>query len=71
MNENSYDVTVIIPVYNTEEFVEESILSVLSEKELNVELLLIDDGSTDDSAKIIDELARKDDRIIRTMPISA
>ena len=54
MNENSYDVTVIIPVYNTEEFVEESILSVLSEKELNVELLLIDDGSTDDSAKIID-----------------
>lgn len=54
MNENSYDVTVIIPVYNTEEFVEESILSVLSEKELNVELLLIDDGSTDGSAKIID-----------------
>lgn len=57
MNENSYDVTVIIPVYNTEEFVEESILSVLSEKELNVELLLIDDGSTDGSAKIIDYYA--------------
>lgn len=57
MNENSYDVTVIIPVYNTEEFVEESILSVLSEKELNVELLLIDDGSTDDSGKIIDRYA--------------
>lgn len=57
MNENSYDVTVIIPVYNTEAFVEESILSVLSEKELNVELLLIDDGSTDGSAKIVDRYA--------------
>lgn len=57
MCENSYDVTVIVPVYNTEEFVEESILSVLNEKELNVELLLIDDGSTDDSGKIIDRYA--------------
>ena len=37
----------------------------------NIEIILVDDGSDDDSAKIIDELARKDDRIIRTMPISA
>lgn len=64
-------VNVIIPVYNVEKFIFKTVESVMNQDYKNIEIILVDDGSPDDSAKIIDELARKDDRIIRTMPISA
>lgn len=64
-------VSVIIPVYNVEKFIFKTVESVMNQDYKNIEIILVDDGSLDDSAKIIDELARKDDRIIRTMPISA
>ena len=64
-------VSVIIPVYNVEKFIFKTVESVMNHDYKNIEIILVDDGSPDDSAKIIDELARKDDRIIRTMPISA
>lgn len=64
-------VSVIIPVYNVEKFIFQTVESVMNQDYKNIEIILVDDGSPDDSAKIIDELARKDDRIIRTMPISA
>ena len=64
-------VSVIIPVYNVEKFIFKTVESVMNQDYKNIEINLVDDGSPDDSAKIIDELARKDDRIIRTMPISA
>ena len=64
-------VSVIIPVYNVEKFIFKTVESVMNQDYKNIEIILVDDGSPDDSAKIIDELARKDDRIIRTMPISA
>ena len=64
-------VSVIIPVYNVEKFIFKTVVSVMNLDYKNIEIILVDDGSPDDSAKIIDELARKDDRIIRTMPISA
>ena len=64
-------VRVIIPVYNVEKFIFKTVESVMNQDYKNIEIILVDDGSPDDSAKIIDELARKDDRIIRTMPISA
>ena len=64
-------VSVIIPVYNVEKFILKTVESVMNQDYKNIEIILVDDGSPDDSAKIIDELARKDDRIIRTMPISA
>lgn len=63
--------SVIIPVYNVEKFIFKTVESVMNQDYKNIEIILVDDGSPDDSAKIIDELARKDDRIIRTMPISA
>jgi glycosyltransferase involved in cell wall biosynthesis len=46
-------VSVIIPVYNCERYVEEAICSVLNQTYKPLELILVDDGSTDDSAKII------------------
>ena len=64
-------VSVIIPVYNVEKFIFKTVESVMNQDYKNIEIILVDDGSPDDSAKIIDELARKYDRIIRTMPISA
>ena len=64
-------VSVIIPVYNVEKFIFKTVESVMNQDYKNIEIILVDDGSPDDSAKIIDELARKDDRIIRTMPVSA
>ena len=64
-------VSVIIPVYNVEKFIFKTVESVMNQDYKNIEIILVDDGSPDDSAKIIDELARKDDRIIRTMPILA
>ena len=64
-------VSVIIPVYNVEKFIFKTVESVMNQDYKNIEIILVDDGSPDDSAQIIDELARKDDRIIRTMPISA
>ena len=64
-------VSVIIPVYNVEKFIFKTVESVMNQDYKNIEIILVDVGSPDDSAKIIDELARKDDRIIRTMPISA
>ncbi|MDB4655567.1 glycosyltransferase [Flavobacteriales bacterium] len=54
-------VTVLMPVYNAEEFVETAIQSILEQTYKNFELLIMDDGSTDDSAAII--LAIDDSRI--------
>ena len=56
-------VSVIIPVYNVEEFIFRTVESVMNQDYKNIEIILVDDGSPDNSAKIIDELAKKDDRI--------
>ncbi len=57
-------ISVIMPVYNVEEILlRKSIESILTQDRRNLELLLIDDGSTDDSGTICDEYAEKDARI--------
>lgn len=48
-------VSIITPVYNSEEYLEETILSVINQTYKNWELLLIDDYSTDNSYKIIEK----------------
>jgi glycosyltransferase involved in cell wall biosynthesis len=54
---------VIVPVYNTGKYLSFCIDSILQQTYTNFELLLIDDGSADNSAKICDEYAQKDNRI--------
>lgn len=55
--------SIIVPVYNTEKYLHRCINSILNQTFTNFELLLIDDGSTDNSGVICDEYARKDSRI--------
>ena len=56
-------VSVIVPIYNVERYIEKCVTSILEQKYKNIELILVDDGSTDESGKIIDALAKKDKRI--------
>ncbi len=62
-NISSQLVSVIIPVYNVENYLAECIESVINQTYKNLEILLIDDGSLDTSGKICDEFAQKDTRI--------
>lgn len=56
-------ISVIVPVYNTEKYIRKCIESILNQTFTDFELILIDDGSTDNSGKICDEYAVKDSRI--------
>lgn len=56
-------VSIIIPVYNTKDYLESCIESVLNQTYKNLEVILIDDGSTDGSEKICDLYAKEDARI--------
>lgn len=56
-------ISVIIPVYNVEKYLEECIDSVLKQTYRDFEIILVDDGSTDSSGDICDRYALKDERI--------
>lgn len=56
-------ISVIIPVYNVECYLKRCLDSVLAQTYTNLEILLIDDGSTDASGKICDEYSTKDNRV--------
>lgn len=60
---SSHRISVIVPIYNTEQYLPRCIDSILSQTFTDFELLLIDDGSKDDSGKICDEYAAKDARV--------
>lgn len=56
--------SVIVPVYNVEPYLSRCVDSILSQSFTNLELILVDDGSTDRSGNICDEYEKKDDRVI-------
>lgn len=56
-------VSVIIPVYNLEEYIEHCIRSILNQTYKNVEVICVDDGSMDSSAEVISGLCKTDERI--------
>lgn len=56
-------ISVIMPVYNAEKFLDESIESILNQTFKDFEFIIIDDGSTDNSLKIIRKYKKKDKRI--------
>lgn len=56
-------VSVIVPLYNMEAYVAETLQSVLASSYRNLEVIVVDDGSSDRSAAIVDEIAAKDARV--------
>lgn len=62
MEKEPEKVSVIIPLYNREEFIEQTVQSVLEQTFSDLKLYVVDDGSTDNSRKKIEEI--KDDRIV-------
>lgn len=61
--EQSIKVSVVIPVYNTELYVGEAIKSISNQTLKDIEIIVIDDGSTDNSLDIIKEIAADDSRL--------
>ena len=57
-------ISVIVPVYNVEDYLPKCIDSILSQRYQNLEIILVNDGSTDHSLEICKEYAGKDDRIV-------
>jgi len=60
---NTPKISIIIPVYNAAEYLRECIDSVVSQSYENLEIICIDDGSTDNSISIIEEYVKADDRV--------
>ncbi len=57
-------VSVVVPVYNVQAYLRQCLESVLRQSMRELEVICIDDGSTDGSAAIIDEYARQDSRVV-------
>lgn len=64
MENNKIKVSVIMPVYNSGEYLKTAVDSILSQSLKEIELILVDDGSTDGSSERCDEYAKKDARIV-------
>lgn len=62
-NPNTAIVTILVTNYNTQDYIESTLLSLLEQSYSNIEIIVIDDCSTDDSCNIIEKLAQKDSRI--------
>lgn len=56
-------ISIVVPIYNVEKYIEKCLDSILNQTFYDFELILVDDGSTDNSGKIADEYATKDERI--------
>lgn len=57
-------ISVILPIYNVEKYLEKCLKSVINQTYKNLEIILVDDGSKDNSPQICDEYAVKDKRIV-------
>ena len=56
-------VSIIVPVYNIEQYLEQCIDSIINQTYKNIEVLLIDDGSTDTTIEIIKEYIKNDNKV--------
>lgn len=63
MNDIDKTVSVILPIYNVEKYLERAVESVSNQTYNNLEIILVDDGSTDSSGKICDDMSLRDNRI--------
>ena len=61
---NNILITVIIPVYNVDKYVAEAVLSICNQTYKKLQIIVVDDCSTDDTYNIVKEIAKKDSRIL-------
>lgn len=61
----NYDelISIIVPVYNAQNYLDRCLESLIKQSYSNIEIILVDDGSTDNSARICDDYSKKDNRI--------
>jgi glycosyltransferase involved in cell wall biosynthesis len=57
-------ISIVVPIYNTRQYLSRCIESITGQTYFNLEIILVDDGSTDGSAEICDDYARRDSRIV-------
>lgn len=57
-------ISVVVPVYNVEKFIDRCLLSIVQQTVNSLEIILVDDGSTDNSGAICDKWKRKDKRVV-------
>lgn len=57
-------VSIVVPVYNIEKYLPECIESIIAQTYKNIEIICIDDGSTDNSAEVVRSFMKKDERIV-------
>ena len=57
-------ITIIVPIYNVQEYLRKCIESIINQSYKNIEIILVDDGSTDESPKICDYYAEIDHRVV-------
>ncbi len=62
-NINDIKISIIVPVYNTEKYIEKCVDSILNQTHKNLEIILVDDGSPDNCGKICDNYEKKDNRV--------
>lgn len=60
---NGTIISVVVPIYNAEKYIRRCVDSILLQTYKNLEVILVDDGSTDETPGILDDYARKDDRV--------
>ena len=56
-------ISIVVPVYKVEKYIRNCIESIINQTYKNLEIILVDDGSTDECPKILDEYSKKDSRI--------
>ena len=60
---NSDQISIIVPLYNSEKYIHETVMSVINQTYTNWELIIVDDCSSDNSVNIVKELMKNDNRI--------
>lgn len=63
MNDETVKISIIVPIYNVEDYIKPCIESIMGQSYKNLEIILVDDGSTDRCPEICDDYAKKDKRI--------
>ncbi len=57
-------VSIIVPIYNVERYISRCVESLMQQDYINIQIILVDDGSTDKSLEIVNDLAKTDERIV-------